>query len=58
MYYAPQKTKAGRYGTDTYSVSSPVSYRKDSESVPQGIQKRSSACCGRGCKPCVDDFKM
>ncbi|HIH15356.1 MAG TPA: hypothetical protein HA360_00020 [Nanoarchaeota archaeon] len=58
-YYAPQTTKAGSYGRDTYSASSATGYTSTSIEAPlQKKRPRSSGCCGRGCNPCVDDFKM
>ncbi|MDP3728884.1 MAG: hypothetical protein Q8R18_05545 [bacterium] len=60
MYYAPQIKKAGIYGADTNGAS----FSAYSSSSPTGIlpvikkNPSSSRCCGRGCKPCVDDLGL
>ena len=59
MYYAAQKVKAGKYGGDSYSVSSGTVYTSLRKEIASPIlEKRGLGCCGRGCKPCVADFKM
>ncbi|MSR85872.1 hypothetical protein EXS74_00585 [Candidatus Woesearchaeota archaeon] len=61
MYYTAKKRAPGHYGQESYSPSTPSlgTYSPSSAlgSTPVIKQNRSSSrCCGRGCKPCVDDL--